>query len=252
MDLKGKVAVVTGSGRGIGREIAVYLARHGATVVVNVKKRIEEGNETLAEVKKYSDGMMVQADVSSRSGAKLLADQTRRQYGRCDILINNAGLGIGMPFLECDDRLIEKMISSNYLSAVYCTQEFSEIMPEGSSIIMMASFAGIRPMMYLSLYGSLKAAIMKLTEYLALELRSRRIRVNALAPSIVKTKMGESLLDYLHMTEEEYASKHTLTSSIIYPEEIAGAIGFLLESPNITGQTLVIDSGQSLMGDLFM
>ncbi|KAA8922472.1 SDR family oxidoreductase [Thermoplasma sp.] len=250
--MKGKVAVVTGSGRGIGREIAVYLAKQGANVVVNVKKRVEDGNETLAEVKKYSAGMMVQADVSTRSGAKLLADETQKRYGRCDILVNNAGLGIGMPFLDSDDRLINKMVSTNYLSAIYCTQEFAKIMSEGSSVIMIASLAGIRPMVSLSLYGSLKAAIIKLTEYLALELKQKRIRVNAIAPSIVKTKMGESLIDYMHMTEDEYASKHTLTGRIIYPSEIAETVDFLVSSPNITGQTIIIDSGQSLIGDFQM
>ncbi len=249
MVLKNKIAIVTGSGRGIGREVAIYLAEQGAKVVVNVKKRVEDGNETLKEVKKYSDGLMVKADVSTRDGCKILVEETMKKYGKCDILVNNAGLGIGMPFLESDDKLIEKMISTNYLSVIYCTQEFSKILPEGSSIIMMASLAGIRPMISLSLYGSLKAAVIKLTEYLALELKSKKIRVNAIAPSIVKTKMGESLIEYLHMTEEEYATKHTLTGSIIYPAEIAKAVVFLIESTNITGQTLVIDSGQSLLGD---
>jgi len=252
MVLKNKIAVVTGSGRGIGREVAIYLAEQGANVVVNVKKRIEDGNKTLEEVKKYSDGLMVQADVSTREGCKVLVEETIKKYGRCDILVNNAGLGIGMPFLESDDRLIEKMISTNYLSVIYCTQEFSKILAEGSSIIMMASLAGIRPMVSLSLYGSLKAAVIKLTEYLALELKSKKIRVNAIAPSIVKTKMGESLIEYLHMTEDEYATKHTLTGSMIYPEEIAKAVVFLVESMNITGQTLIIDSGQSLLGDFIM
>ncbi|CAC11583.1 3-oxoacyl-[acyl-carrier-protein] reductase related protein [Thermoplasma acidophilum] len=248
--MKGKVAVVTGSGRGIGREIAVYLAKQGANVVVNVKKRVEDGNETLAEVRKYSNGIMVQADVSTRAGARHIAEETQKEYGQCDILVNNAGLGIGMPFLDSDDRLIEKMVSTNYLSAIYCTQELTKIMPEGGSIIMMASLAGIRPMVSLSLYGSLKAAIIKLTEYLALEFKQKKIRVNSIAPSIVKTKMGESLIDYMHMTEDEYTSKHTLTGSIIYPEEIAKTVDFLVSSPNITGQTIVIDSGQSLIGDL--
>ncbi len=250
MDLKGKVAVVTGSGRGIGREIAVYLAKQGANIVVNVKKRVEDGEDTLAEVRKYGDGIMVKSDVSTRVGARLIADETKKKYGKCDILVNNAGLGIGMPFLECDDSLIEKMVSTDYLSAIYCTQEMARIMQEGGSIIMMSSLAGIRTMESLSLYGSLKAAIIKLTEYLALELKDKRIRVNAIAPSIVKTKMGDSLMEYMHMTEEDYKLKHTLTGSIIQPEEIAETVNFLVLSPNITGQTIIIDSGLSLMGDL--
>ncbi len=247
MDLKGKVAVVTGSGRGIGREIAIELSKYGAKVVVNVKKRVEDGRLTLLEVEKLSEGILVQADVSTRDGCRSLVNETSKNYGSCDILVNNAGLGIGMPFQDIDDRLIEKMISTNYLSVIYCTQEFMKIMPEGSSIIMISSLAGLRPFPYLSLYGSLKAAVIKLTEYLALELSKRKIRVNAIAPSVVKTKMGESLIEFLNMNEDEFARNYTLTGKIINPEEIARTVFFLLESPNITGQTIVIDSGQSVM-----
>ncbi|MEM3252606.1 MAG: SDR family NAD(P)-dependent oxidoreductase, partial [Thermoplasmata archaeon] len=129
-NLNDKVAVVTGSGRGIGREIAIALATHGSKVVVNVKKRIEDGNETLKLIKDESSGIMVQADVSSREGCRKLLNETVAKYGKCDILVNNAGISIAMPFLESDDRLIEKTISTNLMANIYCSQEFGKIMNE--------------------------------------------------------------------------------------------------------------------------
>ncbi len=245
--LNGKIAVVTGSGRGLGREIALSLAREGAKVVVNVKKRVDDGNATLELVNKHSAGIMVQADVSSRDGCKKLLNETLNRFGKCDILVNNAGIGIAMPFLESDDRLIEKTISTNLLSNIYCSQEFGKVLERGGSIISLSSLAGVRPMAMLSLYGITKSAIIKMIEYLAIELAPRGIRVNGVAPSVVETKMGDSLLEFLNQSKEEYEKKYTLTGNIIYPEEIAETVNFLLRSVNITGQTIIIDSGQSLI-----
>jgi 3-oxoacyl-[acyl-carrier protein] reductase len=214
-NLNNKVAVVTGSGRGIGREIAIALAKQGASVVVNVKKRVEDGNETLRLIQNESSGIMVQADVSSRDGCRRILDETLAKFGKCDILVNNAGISIAMPFLESDDRLIEKTISTNLMSTIYCSQEFGKIMTENGTIINISSIAGIKPMSFLSIYGITKSAIIRLTEYLAVELAHRRIRVNAVAPGVVKTKMGASLLELLQMSEEEYSRKYTLTNRMI-------------------------------------
>ncbi|MEM3572904.1 MAG: SDR family oxidoreductase [Nitrososphaeria archaeon] len=249
-EIKGKTAVITGSGRGIGREIAIALAKEGARVVVNVKKRVDDGNETLRRVREYSDGIMVQADVSTRQGCRDLVKKSLDAYDKIHILVNNAGLGIGMPFLDTDDRLIEKMIGTNLMSNIYCSQEFGRIIQDNGCIVIISSLAGIRPMAMLSLYGTAKAAILKMAEYLAIELAPKHIRVNAVAPSVVKTKMGESLIDFLHISEEEYGLKHTLTGKMIMPEEVADAVVFLIKSQSITGQTIVIDSGQSLLSGL--
>lgn len=244
--IKDKIAVVTGSGRGIGKEIAINLAKNGAKVVVNVKKRINDGIATLSEVKKYSSGIMVQADLSEREGCRKLFNETMQEFGKCDILVNNAGISIAAPFLESDDRLIEKTMTTNIYSTIYCSQEFGRNMEDGV-IINISSIAGIRPMNFISIYGMTKAAIISLTKYLALELSNKNIRVNAVAPSIVRTVMGDSLLNILNLSEKEYVNKYTLTKNIILPEEVAEAVLFLVKSENITGQTIVIDSGQIVM-----
>ncbi|MFP3318581.1 MAG: SDR family oxidoreductase [Euryarchaeota archaeon] len=246
-NFKGKVAVVTGSGRGIGREIALAFSKEGANVIVNVKKRVDDGNETLRMVNEKSRGIMVQADVSTREGCKRLVEATIGEFGTVDILVNNAGTSIAMPFLESDDLLIEKTIKTNLLGPIYCSQEFCKFMKRGASIINISSLAGIKPMKYLSIYGITKFGIVGLTKYLALELSSLGIRVNAVAPSVVKTKMGDSLLSMLNISDEEYGKKYTLTGKIIEPREVADAVLFLAKNESITGEVIVIDSGQMLI-----
>ncbi|MGC9138135.1 MAG: SDR family oxidoreductase [Thermoplasmata archaeon] len=247
-DLRKSVAVVTGSGRGIGREIAISLSREGARVVVNVKKRPEDGMETLGRVKDNSDGILVQADVSTRDGCKKLKESALEMFGGVDILVNNAGTSIAMPFIDSDDALIEKTIKTNLLGPLYCSQEFAGAMGPGSIIINVSSLAGIRPIKYLSVYGITKFGIIGLTQYMALELSEKGIRVNAVAPSVVRTRMGESLLSMMKLNDEEYGRRYTLTGKIIEPEEVADAVLFLIRNESITGQTIIIDSGQMLMG----
>ncbi len=243
---KGGIAVITGSGRGIGRSIAVALARDGYDVVVNVRKRPEDGEETLRMVKEHSSGILVQADVSTREGCRKIIDEARKHYDSFEVLVNNAGIGIATPFMTSDDALIQKTLNTNLMSVIYCSQEMGRLIGNGGSIVNMSSIAGIKPMSMLSMYGMTKAAIISLTQYMAIEFAQRGIRVNAIAPSIVRTKMGNSLFELSGISEEEFSKKYILTGKIIEPDEIAEAVIFLVHSRNITGQTLIIDSGSSI------
>lgn len=246
MELKGMSAIVTGSGRGIGRAIALRLAREGVKVVVNAKKGYEDVIETINMIKSVGgEAIPVLADVSTREGCKELVRKAMESFGRLDILVNNAGLGLYAPFLEQSDAMIEKVLSTSLKSVIYCSQEAAKVMTEGS-IINIASIAGIEPLYGLSIYSAAKAGVIGITKALAIEL-APRIRVNAIAPGIVKTKMGESLLKVLKLTEEEYLEKYTLLKRFIEPNEIADAVIFLIKTPSITGQTIVIDAGLSLI-----
>jgi 3-oxoacyl-[acyl-carrier protein] reductase len=246
VELKGMSAIVTGSGRGIGRAIALRLAREGVKVVVNAKKGYEDVIETINMIKSVGgEAIPVLADVSTREGCKELVRKAMESFGRLDILVNNAGLGLYAPFLEQSDAMIEKVLSTSLKSVIYCSQEAAKVMTEGS-IINIASIAGIEPLYGLSIYSAAKAGVIGITKALAIEL-APRIRVNAIAPGIVKTKMGESLLKVLKLTEEEYLEKYTLLKRFIEPNEIADAVIFLIKTPSITGQTIVIDAGLSLI-----
>lgn len=246
MELRGMSAIVTGSGRGIGRAIALRLAREGVKVVVNAKKGYEDVIETINMIKSVGgEAIPVLADVSTREGCRELVRKAMESLGRLDILVNNAGLGLYASFLEQSDAMIEKVLSTSLKSVIYCSQEAAKVMTEGS-IINIASIAGIEPLYGLSIYSAAKAGVIGITKALAIEL-APRIRVNAIAPGIVKTKMGESLLKVLKLTEEEYLEKYTLLKKFIEPNEIADAVIFLIKTPSITGQTIVIDAGLSLI-----
>jgi len=246
VELRGMSAIVTGSGRGIGRAIALRLAREGVKVVVNAKKGYEDVIETINMIKSVGgEAIPVLADVSTREGCRELVRKAMESLGRLDILVNNAGLGLYASFLEQSDAMIEKVLSTSLKSVIYCSQEAAKVMTEGS-IINIASIAGIEPLYGLSIYSAAKAGVIGITKALAIEL-APRIRVNAIAPGIVKTKMGESLLKVLKLTEEEYLEKYTLLKKFIEPNEIADAVIFLIKTPSITGQTIVIDAGLSLI-----
>jgi 3-oxoacyl-[acyl-carrier protein] reductase len=246
VELRGMSAIVTGSGRGIGRAIALRLAREGVKVVVNAKKGYEDVIETINMIKSVGgEAIPVLADVSTREGCRELVRKAMESFGRLGILVNNAGLGLYASFLEQSDAMIEKVLSTSLKSVIYCSQEAAKVMTEGS-IINIASIAGIEPLYGLSIYSAAKAGVIGITKALAIEL-APRIRVNAIAPGIVKTKMGESLLKVLKLTEEEYLQKYTLLKKFIEPNEIADAVIFLIKTPSITGQTIVIDAGLSLI-----
>jgi 3-oxoacyl-[acyl-carrier protein] reductase len=131
---------------------------------------------------------------------------------------------------------------------IYCSQEAARVMKEGS-IINVASIAGIKLFVGLSIYSAAKAAVINLTQALALEL-APRIRVNAVAPGVAKTKMGDSLINLLGVSEEEFVKRYTLLGRIVTPEDAAEVVWMLVKIPTTAGQVVVVDSGQLLLGRL--
>ncbi|AHC51406.1 3-ketoacyl-ACP reductase [Sulfolobus acidocaldarius SUSAZ] len=244
--LKDKVVVVTGSGRGIGRAIALRLAQEGSKIVINAKKRAEEVNETVEMVKKTGgDAIGVLADVGTKEGCETLLKNTLDRFGVVDILVNNAGLGLFSLFMNADDKLIEKHFSVDFKSVVYCSQAFAREMREGGEIVNIASIAGVLPAYGLSMYGAMKGAVISLTKYMALEL-APKIRVNAIAPGWVKTKLGESMYKLLNMSEKEFVEKTTLMGKMLEPEDIAEFVTAILKIEGLTGQVFVVDAGESI------
>ena len=247
-DLRDKVAIITGSGRGIGRAIAIRLAIEKTKVVINAKRGVEEAVETVERIKQIGgEAIYVISDVSTREGCKKLVDKAFEVFGRIDILVNNAGIGLYALFKDLDEQLLEKQISADFRSVVYCSQEALRYMREDSVIVNIASLAGIKPLYGASIYNAMKAAVVQLTKSMALELAERRVRVFSVAPGFVKTKMGLSYFKVLNIDPDEWAEKHTLIKRLIDPEEVAELVVSLIKIPSFVGETVIIDGGASLI-----
>lgn len=244
--LKDKVAVVTGSSRGIGRAIAQAFAREGAAVVICGRKQ-----ETLDQVAAEIGGMVypVVCHVGRADQIQRLVESSTSKFGRIDILVNNAATNIAQePVLQVDENKFDKMIEVNLKSAFRLMQAVAPGMCERGwgSIINIASIAGIRPQYHGMLYSMTKAALIMMTQSYALELGPRGVRVNAIAPGLVQTVLSEYFWKdegKLAKIIEEQPIKH-----LGQPEEIA-EVAVLLASDRgsyITGQTLTVDGGRLL------
>ncbi|MGD0795106.1 MAG: SDR family NAD(P)-dependent oxidoreductase [Dehalococcoidales bacterium] len=246
--LKGKVALVTGSRRGIGRAIALALAAAGANIVLcdNVK---DDGklDEVAAEIKKIGrTAVIITADVSKKTDVEEMVTRSAARFGKIDILVNCAGIWIpGQTLLECPEDNWDKVIDINLKGTYLCCQAVGRVMVKQRSgnIINISSKVGLEPGTGAGAYSISKAGIIMLTRQLALELAPHGIRVNALAPGIVKTDFNKELWQAPDAVRQ--LSRGVPLGRLAEPEDIARGALFLAsdESNYITGATIAIDGG---------
>jgi 3-oxoacyl-[acyl-carrier protein] reductase len=233
--LDGKLALVTGASRGIGRAIAEELARAGASVVLGYRSGKDEAEGLAAAI----GGRAVQADVSSSEEAKRLVAEA----GDVDVLVNNAGLTRDGLLARMSDDDWRTVIETNLSSVFYTCRAVTRPMMKkrGGSIVNISSIVGVHGNWGQTNYGASKAGIIGFTKSLARELGSRNIRANVVAPGYVKTALTDVL------PEEATAAmvQQTPLGRVADPEEIAGAVRFLAsdQASFITGEVLLVDGG---------
>lgn len=248
-DLTGKVAIVTGSSRGIGRATAETLAAAGATVVVSSRKA--EACEAVARGIRESGGKAAvqPCNVSRRDEVERLAATTLEQFGRVDVLVCNAAVNpVYGPLGGLSDDAFDKIMGANVKSILWLCNRVIPGMAErgGGSVVVVSSISGLRGSDTIGAYGMSKAADMALVRNLAVEWGPMNVRVNAIAPGLVRTDFARALWD--NPTALEARNATTPLRRIGEPREIAPAVLFLASEAAsfMTGQTIVIDGGVTI------
>ncbi len=250
-DLSGKVAIVTGSSRGIGRAIAERLAEHGAKVVVSSRKA--EACKEVAEAINKKHGkdraVVIPANISSKDDLKNLVEETDRKFGKIDILVCNAASNPYFgPLGGIQDDQFRKILDNNILSNHWLAQLVSPqmIKRKEGSIIIVSSIGGLRGSPVLGAYCISKAADLQLARNLAVEYGPHNVRVNCIAPGLIKTDFARALWEDKERLKAR--EQQTPLRRIGEPDEIAGAAVFLASAAGsfVTGQNIVIDGGVTI------
>jgi 3-oxoacyl-[acyl-carrier protein] reductase len=247
MTLQGKVAIVTGASRGIGKAIAIELGRRGAKVIVNYSKSAEGANEAVAAIKAAGgEAAAVQADVTDLKAAAELIKAATETFGRLDILVNNAGTTRDNIMMMMSEEEWDVVIRTNLKSAFNCAKPAVKVMMRQRTgrIINISSVSGVMGNGGQTNYSASKAGLIGFTKALAREVAARNITVNAVAPGFVPTDLTNSLPENLKAETMKMIPLGRWGTA----EEVAQAVAFLAsdEAAYITGQTLNVDGGMAM------
>lgn len=247
MKLEGKVALVTGASRGIGRAIALKLAAEGAKVAINFAGNIAKAEEVKTAVESSGgEAMLVQGDVSDFEKVNEIVEKVVDTWGRLDILINNAGITRDNLMLKMSESDFDSVIATNLKGVFNCTKAVTRLMMKQHSgrIVNMSSVVGLMGNAGQANYAAAKAGIIGFTKSVAKEFAPRGITVNAVAPGFIETDMTDALPDKI---------KTDLTEKIPIgrigkPDDIANAVMFFVadEAAYITGQVICVDGGMAM------
>lgn len=235
--LEGKVAVITGGASGIGKATALRFSRAGARVVV---ADIQDGSGVARE----AGGIFVKTDVGREDQVRALLERAVAEFGKLDVVVNNAGIGEGGQIQEITEDQFDRVLQVNTKGVLWGLKHAAVLISDGGSIINTASYAGVAAFPSYGSYSASKAAVIALTRTAALELAPRRVRVNAVCPGTIDTPINEGPMAQVELALASHV--HPLRR-IGLPEEVAALFHFLAsdESSFITGLAIPIDGGLS-------
>src|SRR5258707_6152076 len=244
--LEGKVAVVTGASKGIGAEIAKQLAAEGAAVVVNYASSKEGADRVVGEITgKGGKAVAVQGDVSKTSDVQRIFAETKKEFGKLDVLVNNAGVYEFAALGEITEEQFHRQFNTNVLGLILATQEAAKLfVPEAGSIINIGSSASSLTPPATAVYTATKGAVDAVTHVLAKELGPKKIRVNSINPGMVETE-GVHTAGFIGSDFQKQLEAQTPLGRIGQPEDIAPIAVFLASADSawLTGETLLASGG---------
>jgi enoyl-[acyl-carrier protein] reductase III len=252
MIFQNKVALITGSGRGIGRAIALHFAQHGADVVIKFFRNRAPAEETAREIEKLGRRtLLVKADIGDLDDLNRLFDETEKEFGGLDIFIHNAASGYNRPALEQKPKGWDWTMNINARALLFAAQRATTLMKKrgGGKIVSISSPGSTRVLPDYIVVGASKAALESLTRYLGVELISKGINVNAVSPGVVET---DALNHFASMGNQDHILQNFIAQvpagRLITPGEVAEVVAFLCTpaAAMIVGQTIAVDGGYTL------
>lgn len=245
--LEGKVAVITGAGRGIGHAIALQLASHKAKVVINYRSSLAQVEELLHKINNDGgEAVAVKADISIETEVKALMEAAIKHYGRIDILVNNAGINRDNLMIRMTEEEFDCVTDTNLKGTFFCMKHAAAVMlrQKNGKIINISSIVGLKGNSGQVNYAAAKAGVIGMTKTAARELAGRGITVNAIAPGFIKTDMTDALPERVR----EASLLNIPLKRFGTVEEIAGAVSFLASetADYITGQVIQVDGGMGI------
>jgi enoyl-[acyl-carrier protein] reductase III len=249
--LANKVALVTGSSRGIGRAIALELAERGAAVVVHYLRKKSAATEVVETIEATGGrAIAIRANLAEVDKIEMLFAKIEAEFGQCDIFVGNAATGTPRDILQVTDKYWDWTMDVNARSILRCVQQAVPMMEKAGwgRVVNISSPGGTRVLPHYAAIGLSKAVVESLTRYLAVELAAKGIIVNAVSPGLVDTEAVSAFPVDLR-SAFEFATNRTPMGRLVKPEDVASVVAFLCsnEAEMIVGQTVVVDGGYGLL-----
>lgn len=243
---EGKIALITGGSRGIGRALALTLAARGSTAIIGYRRNEEAANDTVAAIERLgSSGLAIRADLESLEEIGAMFDQVQERFGRLDFFVSNASASNFRPMMELKPHHLERTFNTNVRAFVVGTQRAATLMDRGGRIVVLSSYGSLRVFPTYANLGATKAALEMWSRYMAAELAPQGINVNAVTPGIIESDSSAYFYDTGLVAPLDTVVPKIPKRRLGTVQEAADTVLFLLSpaSEYITGTTLVVDGG---------